>query len=106
MANEVYEKQELTIVYTDTDGVDFDPLDIRVDYWAPGNQTSIPTGTIISGDVTSDVSAVTIKFAKDILNQASKPTGEKWRYQIIDNDTEIGWTVRCIDVQRQGQQNC
>ena len=106
MSNEVYENQELTIVYTDTDGVDFDPLDIRVDYWAPGNQSSTPTGTIDSANVTTSVSEVTIKFAKDILNQTSKPTGEKWRYQIIDNDTEIGWTVHCIDVLKSGQQNC
>ena len=88
MANEVYEGQELTVIYTDTDGVDFGPLTIRVDYWAPGNQTSAPTGTIDSGDISKNVSEVTILFAEGILSPASKPTGEEWRYQII-KESEI-----------------
>ena len=108
MANEVYEGQELTVIYTDEDGVDFGPLNIRVDYWAPGNSTSTPTGTIIPGNVTKgpESDEVTIKFAEDILSPASKPTGENWRYQIFDTDTEIGWTPGCIEVLKRGAQVC
>lgn len=106
MANEVYEGQELTVIYTDTDGVDFDPLDIRVDYWAPGNNTSTPTGTIDSGDISTNESEVTIFFDEGILSPASKPTGENWRYQIIDNATGIGWTPGCITVLKRGAQIC
>ena len=108
----IYESQELTVIYTDENGEDFGPLDIRVDYWAPSNDTSIPTGTIDSGDVTKGPGSdeVTIKFAEDILSPASKPTGENWRYQIIDNDTEISWSISkdggCIEVLKRGAQVC
>ena len=106
MANEVYEDQELTVIYTDTDGVDFDPLDIRVDYWAPANNTSTPTGTIDPGGISTNVSEVTILFVEGILSPASKPTGENWRYQIIDNATGIAWTPGCITVLKRGAQIC
>ena len=106
MANEVYEGGELTIIYTDDDGVDFGPLNIRVDYWAPGNSTSSPTGTIIAGDVTKGPTSdeVTIKFAEGILSPASKPTGQNWRYQIFDTATGIGWTPGSIAVLKCGAQ--
>ncbi len=108
MANRIYVDQELTVIYTDEDGVDFGPLNIRVDYWAPSNQTGIPTGTIDSGDVTKGPTAddVTIFFAQGILSVPSTITRKQWRYQIFHTDTEIGWTPGCINVFEKGAQVC
>ena len=106
MANKIYVDQALTVIYTDEDGFDFGTISIRVDYWAPSNKTSTPTGTIDGGDISKDGSEVTIVFDKDILSEPNSDAGVKWRYQIFDTATEIGWTPGCISVLKKGVQIC
>ncbi len=99
MAN-IYTDQELILIATDLQGRDMDALSIRVDYWAPANNTKVPTGTIVAGNITTAPASpvVNIKVAKDIMS-----THKVWRFQIIDNDTEIGWTVMCVNVEKSGK---
>lgn len=96
----IYTDQELILNATDLQGRDMDTIDFRVDYWAPANNTKTPTGTIDTGDITTTPasSVVNIKVAKNIMS-----THKVWRFQVIENPTEIGWTVICVTVEKSGK---
>lgn len=96
----IYTDQELILNATDLQGRDMDTIVFRVDYWAPSNNTKVPTGTIDAGDITTTSLSpvINIKVAKNIMS-----THKVWRFQVIENDTEIGWTVICVNVENSGK---
>ena len=105
MVNNIFIGQELFLNYTDTDGKDMDTIDFRVDYWSPSNVSNTPTGTIIPSNITTVPTEAVVVIKVDI-GILSEPTcqGRKWRFQIIDNDTGIGWTPMVVDVKNMGSQ--
>ena len=101
--SKIYVNQKLTLTFTDTNGVDMSLQNIRVDYWAPSNQTDTPTGTVDSAQVstTSSSPVVVVTVLKDILSTPSDGS-RLWRFQIINITTGIAWTVMCFAVSNKG----
>jgi hypothetical protein len=99
----IYVNQKLILNFTDTNGVDMSLQNIRVDYWAPSNQTDTPTGTVVSGQISTSSGSpiVTITVLKDILSVPSDGN-RLWRFQIINITTGITWTVMCFAVSNKG----
>ena len=101
---DIFVGQELILNFTDTDGTDMDTVDFRVDYWAPGNTTNTPDDTIDSGDIVTapESPIVVITVDKGIINTPSTQIGSHWRFQLIDNQSGVGWTTMKVPVQNLG----
>jgi hypothetical protein len=99
----VYLNQELTLNFTDTDDIDMDTVDFRVDYWKPSNQTDTPDATVGATEITTTPGSpiVNIKVLKDLLDEPSNRSW-KWRFQIVDNVSQIAWNPMSVDVKIRG----
>lgn len=101
----IYLKQEVTLKFTDTDDIDMDTVSFTVDYWKPSNLTDTKDGVVGATEITTTPGSplVSIKVLKDILDEPTTK-GRKWRFQIIDTASQIGWTPMSVDVINKGTQ--
>lgn len=92
----IYENQALNVILTDIDGDDISLLNLRVDYWSPSNVFSTPTGSILDGNISKSIEGDTTKvsfiFDTNILNEASR--GVSWKFQLVDDDTNVPWSTK------------
>ena len=102
MANYLNEKKILNA--TDLQGRDMDTINFTVFYWKPSNQTDTPSGSVLAAQVsTTPGSAVTvITILADNLDEPSDGN-QLWRYQIIEDTTNIAWTPMSFEVKNRGQ---
>lgn len=69
----------------------FEGYTLRVDYWAPGNNTAIPTGSLPSGYFSASTFTLTITIPKNFFT-----TRGRWVLRIVDTETEAPWKDNII----------
>ena len=71
MANKICLNQALTLNFTDIDGTDMDTVNFTVHFWKPSNLTDIPSGTVLSAQITTTPGSavVIIEILKNILDE-------------------------------------
>lgn len=102
MANFLNEKKILNA--TDLQSRDMNVVNFTVHYWKPSNQTDTPSGTVDSAQISTTPGSpiVIITILADILDEPSE-NNRLWRYQIIEDTTNIAWTPMCFAVKNRGQ---